>query len=97
MKQSREPQQSPNWEARNSHQGFMEDGFPFNEGFPRFWYSNSERLQFTVITREGRRETAVVDASTQYRAEGLNWLTWPDKRIVTRHTVIAWQEHIADK
>lgn len=97
MKQGREPQQSPNWEGRKDHQGFMDEGFPFREGFPRLIYKRfgwpyAEPLLFTVITRDGGRETAVVDTTTESRNEGLTWRTWPDRRVVAPHTVVAWQE-----
>ena len=86
-------EQSPNWEKHKNTQGFIEEGFPFHEGFPRnIRRSSGELSLFTLITRDGERHVAEVDTSTQYRAEGLNWTTYPERRVIYPHTVVAWNE-----
>lgn len=81
---------SPHWEERKSFTGFMEDGFPFDEGFPT---SNFNPMyKYTLIIRNGRQiEDAIVDPSTQYRAEGLAWRSANNEHI-PGHIVIAWCE-----
>lgn len=81
-------QQSTNWEIRKSFQGFLEDGFPFDEGFPGFYRGKT----FTLITRNGTRHTgATVDDSRQYMFEGVEWRT-RSRSVVSRGVVIAWCE-----
>lgn len=91
-----ELQQSPNWPAFKDTTDFVEEGFPFNEDFPRSGpYSSAE---FELIFRSGERLTAQVDYSTQYRAEGLTWqVTGPRGssllgRRLGSQVIVAWSE-----
>ena len=79
-------EQSPNWEKYKDSEGFFEAGFPFHEGFPRVFFKGIywpyvDPFLFTLITRDRQRHITMVDTSTQYRAEGLSWTSYPLKGI----------------
>ena len=81
--------QSPNWERFKDATGFIEEGFPFDEGIP----TANRGKQFEIIRRDGGRVIAKVDDSRQYRAEGCSWVTDKGESVYT-HVVVAWQEKI---
>jgi hypothetical protein len=85
-----ELQKSINWDDRENIMGFLDDGFPFDEGWPQC--GPGETKFFDIITRNGQKHTAYIDFSTQYRAEGLNWFSLSIGSIVSEFTVIAWRE-----
>lgn len=87
-----ELEKSPNWDAYKDSVGFIEEGFPFKEGFPKEASSCSRKL-YTLIFRDGSRLLGAPDYSRQYRAEGTQWriveggFAWLDQ-----HVVVAWCE-----
>lgn len=82
------PQKSPNWDRR-SERIIPNSEFPFNEGWPDVDKTHSQF--FTIILQDGQRVIARVDFSTQYRAEGLQWLT-NDGKLIDKTSVAAWKE-----
>lgn len=84
-----EPQKSPNWDSRQNISQFVEEGFPFDEGWPECGPGDDK--VFELVTRDGQRHDARVDFSTQYRAEGLQWRTL-SREVIYKHVVIAWRE-----
>ena len=88
--------QSTNWNTLKDSTGFIEEGFPFREGFPAT--GPSDNTEFALIFRNGERLRARVDFSTQYRAEGLRWeiTAPPDSELigwrVGQQAVAAWSE-----
>ena len=91
-------QESPRWiEFNNYSAGFIENGFPFNEGFPKTPY-DIEHARFELLLRSGERCQAIVDYSRQYRAEGLEWLALTSTKIfepgrnIGKQVVVAWKE-----
>jgi hypothetical protein len=86
----RELQQSPNWDNLKDSEGFIEDGFPFREGFPRV--GPLDNAVFLIIFRTGERLQSRVDFSTQYRAEGLRWEVGPPLNSLSQQVVAAWRE-----
>jgi hypothetical protein len=77
---------SPHWEERKAITWPFRSGFPYNEGFPAMYVGQ----RYTLITADGQHHYgARVDPSTQYRAEGLRWLT-ADNISVSPGNVIAW-------
>ena len=84
-------QQSRNWVARKHVRWFVNDGFPFDEGWPTCTPTD----EFKVILRDGEVCKARVDFSTQYRAEGKKWRTH-DGRTFGKQVVIAWCEHVSE-
>jgi hypothetical protein len=85
-----EPQKSPHWDERQHVTSFVEEGFPFDEGFPRC--GPGDGMVFDLITRDGQRHLAQVDFSTQYRAEGKKWYDVADGCAIFRCVVLAWRE-----
>ena len=75
------------WKCPSLMGFIIREGFPFKEGFP----SRAVGLRCELITRDGERHQAQVDYSTQYRAEGLQWLTSRGKTI-DKYVVAAWKE-----
>ena len=86
-------EQSPNWAILKDSEGFIEEGFPFNEGFPR-GASPEGTTEYEIIFRTGERFRSIVDFSTQYRAEGLRWaIKQPSQtRSLNQFVVAAWCE-----
>lgn len=84
-----ELQKSKNWDKYSSVLGECRNGFPFDEGFPNV--GPSEMKYFQIITCDGKIHVAQVDLSTQYRAEGKNWITQRGE-VIYRGTVVAWRE-----
>jgi hypothetical protein len=90
---SQAPEQSPNWGVLKDSIGFIEEGFPFQEGFPK-GASPTTMPEYVIIFRDGQRLRATVDFSTQNRAEGLNWRVKSHSEIgfLGQHAVAAWCE-----
>ena len=80
-------QQSPSWEKFQHSAGFIEAGFPFNEGFPLSYVN----VVYEIICRDGSRHNAQVDASNQYSADGLRWKTQAGESFIPE-VVVAWRE-----
>ena len=80
-------QQSKNWEQRNAiaFQGVRFQGFPFMEGLPK-----NRMGTYEIILADGERAQAMLDLSTQYRAEGIQWRTL-DGRIFHPHVIACWR------
>jgi len=85
-----EIQKSPNWDKRCDFQGFLREGFPFDEGWPKC--GPGDGMTFDLVLRDGEKCQAYVDFSTQHRAEGLQWRRLTGQS-VSRSVVIAWREH----
>ncbi len=85
-----ELQQSPNWDNFKDRDDFIEEGFPFHEGFPS--EGPRDNTEFQVIFRSGKRLRARIDFSTQYKAEGLRWQVGPPLNSLSEHVVAAWCE-----
>jgi len=85
-----ELQKSPNWDSRQNITGFVSEGFPFNEGWPQC--GPGEIKVFEIITRDGQRQFAYIDFSTQYQTEGKKWCTLPSGELIDKQVVIAWRE-----
>lgn len=87
-------EKSPNWDNVKDSQGFIEEGFPFNEGFPQraSAYGDSE---YTLVFRDGTRLTGYPDYSRMYMAEGVEWkIKQPSSfRGLAQHVIAAWCEN----
>jgi hypothetical protein len=91
-------QASQHWKQYQDYSGgFINEGFPFNEGFPKIAY-DIPNAHFELVLRTGERCTAIVDYLMQYRAEGLEWLTLTATKNFAKEThlgnqlVVAWRE-----
>lgn len=82
-----EKQQSKSWEQYADNTGFVERGYPFNEGFPDGFYGDGKVYELRL--RDGRHARATVDYSHQYRADGIKWDTG---ETLDRAVVLAWRE-----
>ncbi len=90
---------SKNWDKFKNTTTFVQDGFPFDEGFPPLAMGRA----YHIVTRDGTHYLAEVDFSTQYRAEGKEWKTvsrresdgsWRRcQRQVYAHVVLCWMLH----
>jgi hypothetical protein len=80
-------EKSPNWDTKNQLKGrFVKEGFPFQEGFPRYPLGAT----FTLITRDGKEHKhAIVNLDRQYSAEGPQWQTSGGK-IIYDSVVVCW-------
>ena len=87
----KELQQSANWPKYENHSGRINDGFPFNEYFPKGGPFGNVNKLYELILVGGKRVQAQVDYSTQYRAEGLQWLT-QERQTIGQGVVAAWRE-----
>lgn len=84
-------QESKNWNKNAQFRGhFIEEGYPFQEGYPRYDYGKT----FTLITRDGEVHNHVkVDHSTECRAEGLIWRgNYGQGEAIYKETVLCWIE-----
>jgi hypothetical protein len=85
-----EKQRSRNWARYEDFGGRMRKGYPFDEGFPReVLFGNKGDGTYTLILDDGKRTTAQVDYSAQYR-EGKKWKTI-DGIIIDARAVAAWR------
>lgn len=84
--------QSSSWEKyQNWPSGaFINEGYPFDESFPPGGPFGNQNVFYEIITRDGMRHDAQVDYSTQYRSEGLKWLT-NQGEFLGREVVVAWK------
>ena len=78
---------SPAYDKFASHDGsFIEDGFPFQEGFP------VSGRACEILHRTGVWLPAKVDTSTQYTADGLRWSAGHGFGRVSEYVIAAWRE-----
>ena len=71
----------------------------WQRGFPRYWRdTNNYPIMFEVLTRDGGIARAVVDASMQYRAEGLRWVNADTRETIRGQLFIqGWREINSEK
>lgn len=88
-----ELEQSPHWDLFKASEGFIHEGYPFDEGFPG-GASPLGITEYELIFRTGERLRASVDFSTQYRAEGLRWAVKQHgrRRSLERWPIVAWRQ-----
>jgi len=87
-----EVQKSAGWGRYCETEGFIEAGFPFNEGFPSNHGGGTTcPVIYDLILRSGERVQAFVDTSTQYRAEGLSWRKTDGTPAASVSAVAAWK------
>ena len=84
-------EKSPHWDEISSKAKKLTvsqslEGFPFNEDLPK----NKEGF-FEIILRDGSCLLAHLDLSTQYRAEGIQWIDNRDGTTWPRSLVAAWK------
>ncbi|OGJ19855.1 hypothetical protein A3K73_03750 [Candidatus Pacearchaeota archaeon RBG_13_36_9] len=80
--------------------GNIREKFPYSEPFPTQPYNTKDAKFSLVVPKIGwtgvEEVEAVVDYSTQYRAEGLGWKiirgTNDTSGTIGRQTIIAWHE-----
>jgi hypothetical protein len=86
------PSQSPNWDKYKDWPSgaFINEGFPFDEGWPSGGPYGNQDVMYEVITRDGVRHDAKVDYTTQYRSEGLQWRTNKGETLY-KEVVVAWR------
>lgn len=68
----------------------IQEGLPFDEGFPSGGPFGNSDVVYEIITLDGVRHTAQVDYTTQYRSEGLQWKT--KRETIGRQVVVAWKQ-----
>lgn len=65
----------------------------WKQGFPRYFYQNDRPIVYEVLTRDDEIILAIVDASTQYRAEGLRWVDPITRRYIDGEFFLkGWRE-----
>jgi hypothetical protein len=89
-------EQSINWDKYCESSRFIEEGFPFDEGFPKNCGPTDDKI-YQLIARTGERYLAEVDFSTQYRAEGLNWKRLDRGTNYDKGLIVAWREINIDR
>lgn len=87
-------EKSPNWDARKDSVGRIDEGFPFDEGFPRNAFNDSAK-EYSLIFVDGTRLTGRPDYSRMYMSEGIEWEIKPPSefRGLARHVIAAWCEN----
>jgi hypothetical protein len=82
-------QESPRWGAVQNIARFVDEGYPFNEGFPVGHVLDGNL--YSLKLRDGSLVSARVNYSRQYRAEGLTW-EQENGEPVSRSIVMGWKQ-----
>ncbi len=89
-----EIEKSQHWDDLKDSTGFIEEGFPFDEGFPKDTSPNNNK-DYTLVFRDGTRLTGSPDYSSQYSTEGMAWRIHQPSEFSTlgRQVIAAWCEN----